>query len=82
MPAWLLLVILISLTAALAYQIGTRRFGWRVVGYAAVILAAVLAAEAGAEAAGWSITRVGDLRLLPDLAAALVAVGVLWFLGI
>jgi len=81
-PPWLLLAALLALTIALVYQIASRRFGWRVILYAVVLLAAMLGAEALGESLGWTVTRVGDLRLLPDLVAALLVVVLLWFLGI
>lgn len=82
LPPWLLLVIVGGMTVALVYQLLSRRFGWRVLGYWVVVVAGVLAAEALAELLGWNMTRVGDLRAAPDLAGALAVVGALWFLGV
>lgn len=81
MPPWLVLALVVSLTIGLLYQLLSRRFGWRILLYWAVILGGWLAAEALAESAGWDITRFGDLRLLPDLVGALVVVAILWFFG-
>lgn len=77
MPPWLLLLLLISLTLAFAYQCLTRQFGWRVVAYWVLIFLAVMIAEALAESANVAALRVGDLRLLPDLAGAALALGTL-----
>ena len=66
-PPWLVLAGLISLAAALIYQIGTRRYGWRVLAYWLLALCGLLVGEAAAESLGMNITRFGDLRLLPDL---------------
>lgn len=82
LPPWLVLVLVGALTIALLYQLLSRRFGWRVLGYWFLVLVGVLAGEALAEVLGWNFTRVGDLRLAPDLAGALLVVTVLWFLGI
>jgi hypothetical protein len=82
MPVWLVFALLLSLIVALIYQIASRRFGWRVMGYWLAIACGVLAAEAIAETLGLNITRLGDVRLLPDLAGAAVVVAALWFLGI
>ena len=81
-PPWLVLAIVVALTIALMYQLLTRRFGWRVLGYWFGVLVGVLGAEALAEVLGWNFSRVGDLRLAPDLAGALLVVAALWFLGI
>jgi hypothetical protein len=82
LPPWLILAIVVALTIALMYQLLCRRFGWRVLGYWLVVLVGVLGAEALAEVLGWNFSRVGDLRLVPDLAGALLVVAALWFLGI
>jgi hypothetical protein len=82
LPPWLVLSLVISLAVALGYQILSRRFGWRVIGYWAAVLVGFVGAEMLAESMGVSLARVGDLRLLPDLAGALVVVAVLWFLGL
>jgi hypothetical protein len=73
---------LIALVLALLYQMATRRFGWRVLGYGVLILAGFLVAEAVAELLGWNVTRFGDVRLLPDVAGAALGVAVLRFLGL
>jgi hypothetical protein len=82
LPPWLVLALVVALTIALIYQLLSRRFGWRVLGYWLLVLLGILGAEALAEVLGWNFTRVGDLRLGPDLAGALLVVAVLWFLGI
>ena len=81
MPPWLFLALLLSLIVALLYQLATRRFGWRVVLYWIIILAGLLGAEALAETWGWDFTRLGELRLLPDMLGAMLMVVLLWFLG-
>lgn len=82
MPPWLLLVLLLAFIIALVYQIASRRYGWRLVAYWALITVGMLAAEALAEYLGWSFTRFGDLRLLPDLLGAILVLAVFWFLGV
>ncbi|HEX6508526.1 MAG TPA: hypothetical protein VF221_12930 [Chloroflexota bacterium] len=82
LPPWLVLALVASLVIALMYQILSRRFGWRVIGYWIVISLGVLAGEALAESLGWNAMRIGDLRILPDLAGAFAVVAILWFLGI
>jgi len=79
-PAWLLFAMVLALTIALAYQLVTRRFGWRIVLYWVVILAGLLGGEAGAESVGLNLARVGDLRLGPDIVAAGLAASALWIL--
>ena len=81
LPPWLVFLLLVSLTLALLYQVFSRRFGWRVLIYWALIFLAAAAAEAAAESAGWQVTRFGDLRLVPDLGGAGAVMGALWFLG-
>jgi hypothetical protein len=78
-PPWLALCLVVNLALALAYQVVTRRFGWRVLLYWTAITAGFLAIELGQESMGWNITRYGDLRLAPDLVGAGLVVGVLWF---
>jgi hypothetical protein len=78
----LVLALVLSLLVALAYQVASRRFGWRVVAYWLLALAAILGGEALAESLGWNLMRLGDLRLGPDLAMAALVIGVLWLLGI
>lgn len=82
MPAWFGLSLVLSLGLALAYQLGTRRFGKRIIFYWICTLAAFLGGEVLAESMGWSLARVGDLRLGIDLAAVLLLLSVLWFLGV
>lgn len=73
---------MVSLACALAYQLGTRRFGARIILYWVVTLGVFLGAEVLAEWLGWSLGRMGDLRLGFDVAAAALLLAVLWFLGI
>jgi hypothetical protein len=82
LPPWLVLAVVGALTIALIYQLLSRRFGWRIIGYWCLVLIGVLGAEALAEVLGWNFTRLGDLRVGPDLVGALVVIAVLWFLGI
>lgn len=81
-PAWLILSLLISLTIALCYQLASRRFGWRILAYWLLILIGFIGGEVLAEAAGWNVTRLGDLRLLPDLLGSLLIATALWFIGL
>jgi len=81
-PPWLVLALLIALALALLYQLTSRRFGWRVLAYWVMIFLGLLGGEILAEALGLNITRLGDLRLLPDLLGALAIIALLWFLGI
>lgn len=81
-PPWLLLLLLFSLAVSLAYQLVTNRYGWRILGYWAVLFLAALGAEALAESLGWNVTRYGDLRVLPDLAGMAIFIGIFWFLHI
>ncbi len=76
-PPWLALAALLTLTVALVYQLIRKRFGWRVVGYWGVVFIGFMGAELIAEAAGWSLTRLGDLRLGPDVLGAFAGVGTL-----
>jgi hypothetical protein len=78
----LVLAVVGSLTVALIYQLLSRRFGWRILAYWVLVLIGVLGGEALAEVLGWNFTRLGDLRVGPDLVGALLVVAVLWFLGI
>jgi len=81
-PPWLLLLLLLSLAIALAYQLVRRSSGRRVIAYWLVVFVALLAFEAGTESLGISLTRFGDLRLLPDMAGGALAVGIMWFLRV
>lgn len=82
MPPWLVFLAAVALALAALYQLASRRFGWRIIAYWIMIFLGLVGAEALSEAAGWSFTRFGDLRLLPDLAGAAVSVSLLWFLGV
>jgi hypothetical protein len=81
-PPWLVASLVVSLAIALAYQILSRRFGWRLLFYWAAVLVGFIGAELLAEGAGWSLLRVGDLRLLPDLAGSFLIVVALWALDV
>jgi hypothetical protein len=80
-PPWLVLALVLTLALALAYQLARRHYGWRVMFYWVLILAGFLGTEAAAESLGWNFTRLGDLRLLPDVAGAVIIIGVLWVTG-
>lgn len=80
-PPWLVLALVFTLALALVYQLVRRHYGWRVVFYWALILIGFLGGEAIAESLGWSLTRMGDLRLLPDAAGAAIMFAVLWLAG-
>lgn len=80
-PPWLVLALVLTLALALVYQLVRRHYGWRVVFYWVLILIGFLGAEAIAESLNWNVTRMGDLRLLPDLAGAAIIVAVLWRAG-
>lgn len=82
LPPWLLFLLLLALTLALAYQLASRRYGWRVLAYWLFIFIGLAGFEALSESAGFNMTRFGDLRLLPDLAGAGATLSVLWFLGV
>jgi hypothetical protein len=82
LPPWLIFLLLVALAMALVYQLASRRYGWRVVGYWIVVFVGVVGFEALAESAGWNLTRMGDIRLAPDLLGGVLAVGVLWLLRI
>lgn len=77
MPPWLFIALLISLIAALGYQIVLVRSLRRVPIYWAVILAAFLTAEGLAESTHLHSPQLGELQVLPDLAGVVVAVGLL-----
>lgn len=81
-PPWLIFLMLIASTLALGYQLASRRYGWRVIGYGLFIFVGLAGFEALAESAGVSLTRFGDVRLLPDLVGGAVTLSILWFLGI
>jgi hypothetical protein len=81
-PPWLLLLTLVALVIALTYQLATRRYGWRLLFYWALILLALAGFEAVAESVGWNITRFGDLRVAPDLVGAGLVVAAFRLLGI
>lgn len=81
-PPWLVFALLAALTLALLYQIARRHFGKRLIAYWLLTLAGFLGAEALAEQLGWGVTRLGDLRLLPDMTGSLLVLGLLWILGL
>lgn len=76
-PPWLILMLVLSLALALVYQLATRRHGWRAWMYWLLIFAGMLLFEGLSESAGLSVTRFGDLRLLPDLVGAGLALSAL-----
>ncbi|HEV3310382.1 MAG TPA: hypothetical protein VG815_07680 [Chloroflexota bacterium] len=77
MPPWLFLALLISLLAALGYQIVRVRSLRRVPLYWAVILAAFLLAEAVAESVHLNSPQLGELQVIPDLVGIAAALGLL-----
>jgi hypothetical protein len=81
-PPWLIFLLLVALALALIYQLASRRYGWRVIGYWIVVFLGVVGFEALAESSGWNLTRMGDVRLAPDLGGGLLAVCLLWILRI
>ena len=81
-PPWLILALVLTLALACAYQLIRRRYGWRVLFYWVLILVGFLGAEALVESLGWNVTRLGDLRMLPDMVGALLMVGVLWLVRV
>lgn len=80
-PPWLVLALILTLALALTYQLSRRHYGWRVLLYWTVILIGFLGAEAIAESLGWNVTRLGDLRLLPDVTGAALVIALLCFTG-
>lgn len=77
MPPWLFLALLVTLVAALGYQIIEVRSLRRVPVYWAVILAAFILMEAGAESAHIGTPQLGELQVIPDLLGVGLALGVL-----
>jgi hypothetical protein len=69
-PPWLALALAVTLALSALYQLLTQHYGWRILVYWLMVFAGFFAAELLAESVGWNITRLGDLRLLPDLAGA------------
>lgn len=76
-PPWLFLALLISLLAALGYQILLVRSIRMVPVYWAVALAAFLLAEASADAVNLHSPHLGELQIIPDLAGVALALGAL-----
>jgi hypothetical protein len=81
-PPWLVFLLLVALALALVYQLASRRYGWRVLGYWVFVFVGVIGFEVLAEYVGFNFSRMGDLRLAPDLLGGMLAISVLWFLGI
>jgi hypothetical protein len=81
-PPWLIFLLLVALAIALIFQLASRRYGWRVLGYWLVVFIGVVGFEALAESAGWNVTRMGEVRLGPDVAGGVLAAGVLWLLRV
>lgn len=82
LPAWFVLLVVLALVLAVAYQLVTHRYGWRIIAYWIVVFAGLLGFELAAETLGLNFTRLGDLRLLPDLMGAGLALSLLWFMGV
>lgn len=82
LPPWLVLSLVSALALALIYQVVTRRFGWRVLGYWIVILVGLLGGEMLAESMGWDLVRLGDLRVAADATGAMAAVVALRLFGV
>lgn len=82
MPPWLVALLLVSLALSFVYQLASHHYGWRVLAYWLLILAGVVGGEVAAEAASWDLTRLGDLRILPDLTGGVLIMAVLWILGV
>jgi 1,4-dihydroxy-2-naphthoate octaprenyltransferase len=82
LPPWLILLLLVALAIALIYQLASRRYGWRVLGYWIFVSVGVLGFEALAESMGLNLTRMGDVRLGPDVLGGALAAAVLWVLRI
>ncbi len=77
MPPWLFLAILVSLLAALGYQIALVRSLRRLPLYWMVILGGLLFGEALAESAHLASPQLGELQIIPDLAGIVGALLVL-----
>jgi hypothetical protein len=82
LPPWLILLLLVALAIALIYQLASRRYGWRVLGYWIFVSLGVLGFEALAESMGWNLARMGDVRLAPDVLGGVLAAALLWVLRI
>jgi uncharacterized membrane protein YeaQ/YmgE (transglycosylase-associated protein family) len=81
-PPWLVLALLIALIAALLYQLVRTRSLRRVPFYWVFTLVGFLAAQAGVESANISSPQIGELQIIPDLIGALIAIAILWLLGL
>ena len=80
LPPWLVLAAVVALAFAAVYQLAAGRIGWRILIYWMFILGGALMAEAVAEHFGWNVTRVGDLRTIPDMVGAIGVMSLLWLL--
>ncbi len=67
MPPWFVLAVLVSLLAALGYQILRVQSLRRIPLYWIVILGCFLLAEVGADSAHAGLFRLGELAIIPDL---------------
>jgi hypothetical protein len=76
-PPWLFLALLVSLLAALGYQIIMGRSLRRVPLYWSVVLAGFLGAEAAAESINLHSPRIGELQVFADLLGMFAAIGIL-----
>lgn len=77
MPPWLYLALLISLLAALGYEITSGRSLRRVPLYWFVLLTLFLAAEGLAEYGRLDWIRLGELEIIPDTFGLAVGIGLL-----
>lgn len=77
MPPWLYIALLVSLLAALGYQIILTRSLNRVPMYWFLTLACFLIAEAAVESAHLHTPQIGELQVIPDLLGVAIALGAL-----
>jgi hypothetical protein len=77
MPPWLFLALVVSLLAALGYQILRARPLKLIPVYWMVCLAGFLAAEALADAVNLPSPHLGEIQFLPDILGVALAVGIL-----
>lgn len=77
MPPWLLFGLLVSLLAALGYQIVRVTSLRRVPLYWLVTSIAFLAAEAFAESSHLVLVRLGELAIIPDILGVLIGLAAL-----
>jgi hypothetical protein len=77
MPPWLFLALLVSLLAALGYQILCIRSLRRLPLYWAICLAGFLLGEALADASTLHTPHLGEIQVIPDLLGVAIAVALL-----